>query len=62
VFAIPASISDTTDIEEGFMFAPRFVLAAALTAALATTAAAQSTLRIGLAEDPDILDPTLART
>src|SRR5262249_12160161 len=25
-------------------------------------AAAQTTLRIGLAEDPDILDPTLART
>jgi peptide/nickel transport system substrate-binding protein len=38
------------------------VLAAALTAALASTAAAQSTLRIGLAEDPDILDPTMART
>jgi hypothetical protein len=34
-------------------------------AALAITAggaSAQSTLRIGLAEDPDILDPTLART
>src|SRR4026209_1379377 len=44
------------------MFAPRLVLAAALTAALASTATAQSTLRIGLAEDPDILDPTLART
>lgn len=44
------------------MFASRFVLAAALSAALASTAAAQSTLRIGLAEDPDILDPTLART
>src|SRR5437870_13381956 len=26
------------------------------------TAAAQTTLRIGLAEDPDVLDPTLART
>src|SRR6267154_1765799 len=26
------------------------------------TAAAQTTLRIGLAEDPDILDPTMART
>ena len=24
--------------------------------------AAQTTLRIGLAEDPDVLDPTLART
>src|SRR4026209_1879100 len=44
------------------MFAPRLVLAAALTAALASTATAQSTLRIGLAEDPDILDPTMART
>jgi peptide/nickel transport system substrate-binding protein len=44
------------------MFAPRLVLAAALSAALASTAAAQSTLRIGLAEDPDILDPTMART
>ncbi len=44
------------------MFAPRLVLAAALSAALASTAAAQSTLRVGLAEDPDILDPTLART
>src|SRR6185503_18893403 len=28
----------------------------------AGAASAQSTLRIGLAEDPDILDPTLART
>ncbi len=44
----------------------RFVLAGAFAAAaIAMTAAgasAQSTLRIGLAEDPDILDPTLART
>jgi peptide/nickel transport system substrate-binding protein len=30
--------------------------------ALATAAHAQGTLRIGLAEDPDVLDPTLART
>ncbi len=44
------------------MFASRFMLAAALSAALASAAAAQSTLRIGLAEDPDILDPTMART
>src|SRR6516165_1416304 len=38
---------------------------AAAAAALALTtglAAAQTTLRIGLAEDPDVLDPTLART
>src|SRR3954449_9360742 len=35
------------------------VAAAALTA---SAAQAQSTLRIGLNEDPDVLDPTLART
>jgi peptide/nickel transport system substrate-binding protein len=35
--------------------------AAVLAATLATAASAQ-TLRIGLAEDPDVLDPTLART
>ena len=33
-----------------------------LAAALATTLARPQTLRFGLAEDPDILDPTLART
>jgi peptide/nickel transport system substrate-binding protein len=37
-------------------------LAASVLALCAGTAAAQTTLRIGLAEDPDILDPTLART
>src|SRR6201996_1700954 len=36
--------------------------AAALLLSLGTTASAQSTLRIGLAEDPDVLDPSLART
>src|SRR3954468_15235760 len=36
--------------------------AAALCFSLATGVQAQTTLRIGLAEDPDILDPTLART
>jgi peptide/nickel transport system substrate-binding protein len=41
----------------------RMALAAAvLTLALAPGAQAQTTLRIGLAEDPDILDPTMART
>ncbi len=40
----------------------KLLITAALLAATATTAQAQSTLRIGLAEDPDILDPTLART
>ena len=43
----------------------RRILAAAclgLTALAATPAAAQQNFRIGLREDPDILDPTLART
>jgi len=44
------------------MKALRFAAAAAAVMLLAGTAAAQTTLRIGLAEDPDILDPTLART
>jgi peptide/nickel transport system substrate-binding protein len=39
----------------------RLLLAAVAAIGLATTAPAQ-TLRIGLAEDPDIMDPTLART
>src|SRR5512145_3434400 len=43
-----------------------FAAAAAVTLAAGTlapgAAAAQQTLRIGLAEDPDVLDPTLART
>src|SRR5450432_336454 len=38
------------------------VLAAAALLSLETGAYAQTTLRIGLAEDPDILDPTLGRT
>jgi len=36
--------------------------AAAIALALAGTAGAQTTLRIGLAEDPDALDPSTART
>ncbi len=36
--------------------------AAALLLSLEASVQAQTTLRIGLAEDPDILDPTLART
>jgi len=39
-----------------------FAAAVALVTLSAGTAAAQSTLRIGLAEDADVLDPTLART
>ena len=37
-------------------------LALAFSAAMAGSALAQTNLRIGLAEDPDVLDPTLART
>jgi peptide/nickel transport system substrate-binding protein len=37
-------------------------IAAALLVSLGSVAQAQTTLRIGLAEDPDLLDPTLART
>jgi peptide/nickel transport system substrate-binding protein len=40
----------------------RFALSLAFTAAMASSALAQSTMRIGLAEDPDVLDPSLART
>src|SRR5204862_4625138 len=40
----------------------RLAAAAALVALSCGTAAAQSALRIGLAEDPDVLDPTLAPT
>jgi peptide/nickel transport system substrate-binding protein len=40
----------------------RVTAAAALLIASTGIASAQTTLRIGLAEDPDILDPTLART
>jgi len=38
------------------------VFAGAMLAASAGIASAETTLKIGLAEDPDILDPTLART
>src|SRR5499425_2427818 len=44
------------------MKAFRLATAAMLLVASAGIACAQTTLRIGLAEDPDILDPTLART
>src|SRR5437764_13734445 len=44
------------------MKAMRLAAAAALVALSCGIAAAQSSLRIGLAEDPDVLDPTLART
>src|SRR5256885_8794093 len=44
------------------MKAMRLAAAAALVALSCGAAAAQSHLRIGLDEDPDVLDPTLART
>src|SRR6516164_10508988 len=37
-------------------------VAAALLTSLGAGVQAQTTLRIGLAEDPDVLDPTMART
>ncbi|MBN9088302.1 MAG: ABC transporter substrate-binding protein [Reyranella sp.] len=40
----------------------KFALTLALSAAMAGSAFAQTNLRIGLAEDPDVLDPSLART
>jgi peptide/nickel transport system substrate-binding protein len=40
----------------------RLALSLALSLAMAGSALAQTNLRIGLAEDPDVLDPTLART
>ena len=40
----------------------RFCAALGLAAALAAVPASAQTLRFGLAEDPDVLDPTLART
>ena len=40
----------------------RLALAATFAGLALSSAAAQSNLRVGLAEDPDVLDPTLART
>src|SRR5437660_9853573 len=40
----------------------KLALSALFVVAASVAAQAQSTLRIGLAEDPDVLDPTLART
>src|SRR5580704_787629 len=40
----------------------KLALSALFIVAACAAAQAQSTLRIGLAEDPDVLDPTLART
>ena len=40
----------------------RLALALLLCVAATGTAAAQTNLRVGLAEDPDVLDPSMART
>ncbi len=40
----------------------RLILAAAILSSLAVSAAAQTVLRVGIASDPDALDPTLSRT
>ncbi len=40
----------------------RLALSGLLTLAMAGGAAAQTNLRVGLAEDPDVMDPSLART
>src|SRR5258708_16882402 len=50
--------------DEGRAPMKTFRLAAAAACLILSSAivAAQTTLRIGLAEDPDVLDPTLART
>src|SRR4051795_7564952 len=44
------------------MKAMRLAAAAALVALSCGSAAAQTNLRVGLAEDPDVLDPSMART
>src|SRR5260370_6831841 len=50
------------DEEGGPMKAVRLAAAAGFLILSSAIVAAQTTLRIGLAEDPDVLDPTLART
>jgi hypothetical protein len=40
----------------------RTLIAASLFLSMLIAGAAAQTLRIGLAEDPDVLDPTLSRT
>src|SRR5690242_7774701 len=49
-------------VGETFMRIPVQFAAVALLACIANGGAFAQTLRIGLAEDPDVLDPTLART
>src|SRR5713101_4954796 len=49
-------------MKTGAIMIQRLAMAAAALFMISGTASAQTTLRIGLAEDADILDPTLART
>ena len=51
-----------TQISRNARIAAAFATAFAMIALLACAPAGGQTLRIGLAEDPDVLDPTLART
>src|SRR4051812_25864259 len=62
----PANRRDRSNKEEVMRGTTSLLLAGAIAACAllpwTSAASAQTTLRIGLAEDPDILDPTLART
>src|SRR5215510_4163789 len=55
-------LNSREDEGRGPMKTFRLAAAAALLILSSAIACAQTTLRIGLAEDPDVLDPTLART
>src|SRR6266404_6298275 len=55
-------LNSRKDEGRGPMKTFRLAAAAAFLILSSAIVAAQTTLRIGLAEDPDILDPTLART
>src|SRR5499433_3821621 len=55
-------LSRREDEGRGPMKTFRLAAAAAFLILSSATVSAQTTLRIGLAEDPDVLDPTLART
>src|SRR5215813_5655872 len=55
-------LNSREDEGRGPMKTFRLAAAAALLILSSAIASAQTTLRIGLAEDPDVLDPTLART
>src|SRR5439155_12398934 len=58
----PAHPAQSDDKREEQMKSLRLAALAALLTLASHAALAQTTLRIGLAEDPDVLDPTLSRT